>query len=179
MTLDRQRLATENTKLAFWCVMKMVPYNTGQRSDLSEWEGEALIALTKAALHYNPTHSASFSTYAVTAIRRRLWTAIQRHNKRRALEVNLTAQEGAEGEGASLDQLGAPNADAERIDANDQLADLLRRAKLTVRQRQVLYLHYYKDETPTTIAKRWRLSVERVRQIRAEALHQLRLVAAT
>ena len=130
---------------------------------------EGRIALWQAILHFDPQRGVAFSTYAWAAISRRLWQAAARAARPQGLLPLPEPPDPAE------------QACAAWLREQVQLALHGALACLPLRLRQVLVEHYGLLGQPprslADIARQWRLTRERVRQLRNEALALLRLPA--
>ena len=138
------------------------------RSDLAYAElGQ--IALWQAIMHYDVGRGLAFSTYAVPTIRHRLWRLVREAQRRQGYGVLAAGDDPAE--------LAAQVWQRQAVRA--VLGELL--AYLPERSYHVIVSAYGLDgETPLSLAEIGRLlglSRERVRQIRNDALAQLRLPA--
>jgi RNA polymerase sigma factor (sigma-70 family) len=140
-------------------------------SDLSYGEllHEGHIALWQAILRYDATRGLAFSTYAVPAIRHRLWAAVARAQRPQGYQPLTAAPEPAE--------LAAQAWQRQAVRA--ALRESL--AYLPERSYHVIVAAYGLDGQPplslAAIGRLYGLSRERVRQIRNDALVVLRLPA--
>jgi len=130
---------------------------------------EGLIALWQAILHFDPHRGYTFSTYAGTAIARRIWLAVARMSRPQGFLPPPDAPDPAEQ--ATLDGWQTHLRTALRL----VLACLPRRM-------QYLLVAYYgldghPPQTLAAIGRHLALTGERARQLRNEALHLLRLPA--
>jgi RNA polymerase sigma factor (sigma-70 family) len=141
------------------------------RSDLAyaELVHEGQIALWQAIMHYDPGRGVAFSSYAVPAIRHRLWRLVQEAERPQGYGVLAAAADPAE--------LAAQAWQRRAVRA--ALRELL--AYLPERSYHVIVSSYGLDgEAPLSLAAIGRLnglSRERVRQLRNDALALLRLPA--
>jgi RNA polymerase sigma factor (sigma-70 family) len=141
------------------------------RSDLAyaELVHEGQIALWQAIMHYDPGRGVAFSTYAVPAIRHRLWRLVREAERPQGYGVLAAAADPAE--------LAAQVWQRQAVRA--ALGELL--AYLPERSYHVIVSSYGLDgEAPLSLAAIGRLnglSRERVRQLRNDALALLRLPA--
>jgi RNA polymerase sigma factor (sigma-70 family) len=141
------------------------------RSDLpyAELVHEGQIALWQAIMHYDPGRGVAFSSYAVPAIRHRLWGLVREAQRPQGHGVAAAADDPLE--------LAAQVWQRQAVRA--ALKELL--AYLPERSYHVIVSAYGLDgEAPLSMAEIGRLlglSRERVRQIRNDALAQLRLPA--
>jgi RNA polymerase sigma factor (sigma-70 family) len=141
------------------------------RSDLAyaELVHEGQIALWQAIMHYDAGCGIAFSTYAVPTIRHRLWRLVREAQRPQGYGVLAAGDDPAE--------LAAQAWQRQAVRA--VLKELL--AYLPERSYHVIVSAYGLDgETPLSLAEIGRLlglSRERVRQIRNDALAQLRLPA--
>ncbi len=139
------------------------------RSDLSydELFHEGQIALWQAILHYDPTRHIRFSTYAVPAIRHRLWGIVALAQRPQGSQVARTAVDPAE----------AAEATWQRQAVRAALAEML--AELPDKRYHVIVAAYGLDGQPplslAAIGRLYGVSRERVRQWRNDALVLLRL----
>ena len=141
------------------------------RSDLAyaELVHEGQIALWQAIMHYDAGRGVAFSSYAVPAIRHRLWRLVQEAERPQGYGVLAAAADPAE--------LAAQVWQRQAVRA--ALGELL--AYLPERSYHVIVSSYGLDgEAPLSLAAIGRLnglSRERVRQLRNDALALLRLPA--
>jgi len=141
------------------------------RSDLAyaELVHEGQIALWQAIMHYDPGRGVAFSTYAVPAIRHRLWRLVREAERPQGYGVLAAAVDPAE--------LAAQVWQRQAVRA--ALGELL--AYLPERSYHVIVSSYGLDgEAPLSLAaigQLYGLSRERVRQLRNDALALLRLPA--
>jgi RNA polymerase sigma factor (sigma-70 family) len=141
------------------------------RSDLAyaELVHEGQIALWQAIMHYDPGRGVAFSTYAVPAIRHRLWRLVREAERPQGYGVLAAAADPAE--------LAAQVWQRQAVRA--ALGELL--AYLPERSYHVIVSSYGLDgEAPLSLAaigQLYGLSRERVRQMRNDALALLRLPA--
>ena len=141
------------------------------RSDLAyaELVHEGQIGLWQAIMHYDPGRGVAFSTYAVPAIRHRLWRLVREAERPQGYGVLAAAADPAE--------LAAQVWQRQAVRA--ALGELL--AYLPERSYHVIVSSYGLDgEAPLSLAaigQLYGLSRERVRQMRNDALALLRLPA--
>jgi RNA polymerase sigma factor (sigma-70 family) len=141
------------------------------RSDLAydELFHEGQIALWQAILHYDPTRRIRFSTYAVPAIRHRLWDAVARAHRPHGYPAAPRVADPAEAAAAAW----------QRHAVRAALVELL--AGLPEKQYHVIVAAYGLDGQPplslAAIGRLYGVSRERVRQWRNDALVLLRLPA--
>jgi len=141
------------------------------RSDLAydELFHEGQIALWQAILHYDPTRHIRFSTYAVPAIRHRLWRAVAVAQRPQGYQLAPSSVDPAEAAAAAWQQRAVRAA----------LAELL--AVLPAKRYHVIVAAYGLDGQPplslAAIGRLYRVSRECVRQWRNDALALLRLPA--
>jgi RNA polymerase sigma factor (sigma-70 family) len=130
---------------------------------------EGLIALWQAILHFDPHRGYTFSTYAGTAIARRIWGAVARMSRPQGF----------------LSPPAVPDPAEEAVQAGWQtlLRAALRQAlaRLPERMQYLLVASYgLEGQSPQTLAAMGRhlgVTGERARQLRNEALQLLRLPA--
>lgn len=132
---------------------------------------EGRLGLWQAVLHFDPGRGVAFSTYAWVAIERRVWRAVARSRDRPV-----------GGEGVALVE---PEAAAEAAWQRERVQVALREAlrHLPERLRRVVVVAYgLHGQAPRSLAavgREYRVSRERVRQWRNEALVMLRLPAVS
>jgi RNA polymerase sigma factor (sigma-70 family) len=157
-----EALIYENSGLAWTMIARQLSGNA-EYADLHQ---EALLGLWRAILYFDTSRGIRFSTFACIAIFRGVRQAVQHSWKAEGwLEANRA--------GDSLELL-LREWQAEQI--HQALGEEL--DALPERCRQVIDLHYgLTGEEPQTLAKigrAWKLSRERIRQLKEEALAQLR-----
>jgi RNA polymerase sigma factor (sigma-70 family) len=157
-----EALLYENSGLAWTMIARQLSGNA-EYADLHQ---EALLGLWRAILYFDTSRGIRFSTFACIAIFRGVRQAVQHSWKAEGwLEANRA--------GDSLELL-LREWQAEQI--HQALGEEL--DALPERCRQVIDLHYgLTGEEPQTLAKigrAWKLSRERIRQLKEEALAQLR-----
>jgi RNA polymerase sigma factor (sigma-70 family) len=157
-----EALLYENSGLAWMMIARQLSGNA-EYADLHQ---EALLGLWRAILYFDTSRGIRFSTFACIAIFRGVRQAVQRSWKAEGwLEANRA--------GDSLELL-LREWQAEQI--HQALGEELE--ALPERRRRVIELHYgLTGEEPQTLAKigrAWKLSRERIRQLKEEALAQLR-----
>ena len=157
-----EALLYENSGLAWMMIARQLPGNA-EYADLYQ---EARLGLWRAILYFDASRGVRFSTFACIAIWRGVRQAVQRSWK---AEGWLEAKRA----GDSLELL-LRVWEAEQI--HQTLGEEL--DALPERCRRVIELHYgLNGEEPQTLAKigrAWKLSRERIRQLKEEALAQLR-----
>lgn len=130
---------------------------------------EGQIALWQAILHYDPARQVAFSTYAVSAIRHRLWSAVARAQRPQGWLAPTTP----------VDPAACAEMAWQRHAVRTALAELL--AVLPDQRYHVLVAAYGLDGQPplslAAIGRLYGVSRERVRQWRNDALVLLRLPA--
>jgi len=155
-------LLYENSGLIWMMIARQLPGNA-EYADLYQ---EARLGLWRAILYFDASRGVRFSTFACIAIWRGVRQAVQRSWK---AEGWLEAKRA----GDSLELL-LRVWEAEQI--HQTLGEEL--DALPERCRRVIELHYgLNGEEPQTLAKiglAWKLSRERIRQLKEEALAQLR-----
>ena len=157
-----EALMCENSGLAWTMISRQLPGNA-EYADLYQ---EARLGLWRAILYFDASRGVRFSTFACIAIWRGVRQAVQRSWK---AEGWLEAKRA----GDSLELLL-------RVWQAEQIHQALGEEldALPERCRLVIELHYgLNGEEPQTLAKigrAWKLSRERIRQLKEEALAQLR-----
>ena len=130
---------------------------------------EGHIALWQAIRHYEPGRGVAFSTYAVPAIRHRLWAVVAQAQR----------PQGAQALPAAADPAAAAAQAWQRQAVRAALQELL--ACLPERSYHIIVAAYGLDGQPplslAALGRLYGLSRERVRQIRNDALVLLRLPA--
>ena len=130
---------------------------------------EGLIALWQAILHFDPQRGYTFSTYAGTAIARRIWRAVARMSRPQGFLAPPESPDPAE--------------QATQEGWSTLLRATLRQvlARLPGRMQYLLVAYYGLDGQPpqtlTAMGRHLGVTGERARQLRNEALQRLRLPA--
>ena len=132
----------------------------------ADLEQEGRMGLWRAIMRYDPTRGWTFSTYAWVAIERQIWQAVTRWEKKTGVYT--------------LPEVPNPLRLAERRLEVGQRNHVLREIvqRLTPRLRLVIWAAYGLDgegaRSLAAIGRELGISRERVRQLRNEALRQLR-----
>jgi len=139
----------------------------GERAAFADLVQEGSIALWRAILGFDPERGLAFSTYAWRAIERAVWGAIKQ-------------AEGAEGwsEWVRGEELALALVEAEgRREQREALLQLV--GQLPERQAGIVSALYGLEsgqgQTLAAVGKQYGVTLERIRQIRNDALLQLRL----
>ena len=160
-----ERLLHQHAGLVHWVIRRDC------HSDLpyTELLHEGQIALWQAIRHYDPARGVAFSTYAVPAIRHRVWAVVAQAQRPQGYQA-LTA---------APDPATAAAQAWQRQAVRAALQELL--ACLPERSYHIMVAAYGLDGQPplslAAIGRLYGLSRERVRQIRNDALVLLRLPA--
>jgi RNA polymerase sigma factor (sigma-70 family) len=160
-----ERLLRQHAGLVHWVIRcdccSDLPYG--------ELLHEGQIALWQAIVHYDAARGVAFSTYAVPAIRHRLWDVVARAQR----------PQGHVRQAAAADPAALAAQAWQRQAVRAALRELL--ACLPARSYHVIVAAYGLDGQPplslAAIGRLYGLSRERVRQIRNDALVLLRLPA--
>lgn len=157
-----EALLYENSGLTWTMIGRQLSGN----AEYADLQQEAMLGLWRAILYFDPSRGIRFSTFACIAIFRGVRQAVQRSWKAEGwLEANRA--------GDSLEML-LREWQTEQI--HQALGEELE--ELPERSRRVIEMHYgLTGEEPQTLAKigrAWKLSRERIRQLKEEALAQLR-----
>lgn len=166
MVADNFALVKHMSKLRFWG-----PQNEAIREDL---ESEGVLGLMDATRYYKPAIG-PFSTYACTAIYRRMMRCREKLVRHKAISLNV---EGAT-EGTLLHTLACnkpqPWEAMQGVDLRRSVMMAIQ--SLDERSREIL-CRRSEGETLDEIGATYDLSKERVRQIQDKALRQLKTVLA-
>lgn len=160
-----ERLLHQHAGLVHWVIRRDCS------SDLPYGEllQEGQIALWHAIRHYDPGRGVAFSTYAVAAIRHRLWDVVARAQRPQGHQELVTA----------ADPAAVAAAAWQRQAVRAALQEVL--AYLPDRSYHIIVAAYGLDGRPplslAAIGRRYGLSRERIRQLRNDALVVLRLPA--
>lgn len=164
MVADNFALVKHMSKLKFWG-----PQNEAIREDL---ESEGVLGLMDATRYYKPTLG-RFSTYACTAIYRRMIRCREKLVRRQAVSLNAEGKT----EGTLLHTLACnkpqPWESMQGMDLKRSV--MMAMQSLDERSREILHRRS-EGETLDEIGATYDLSKERVRQIRDKALRQLKTV---
>lgn len=159
------RLLRRHQGLVHWVIRR----TCGGPLPYEELLHEGQIALWQAILHYDPDRHVAFSTYAVTAIRHRLWSAVASAQRPQGRLPLVTPPDPAE----------LAESAWQRRAIRSALAELL--AALPEKRYHVIVAAYGLDGQPAlslaAIGRLYGVSRERVRQWRNDALVLLRLPA--
>ena len=160
-----ERLLRQHARLVHWVIRR----DCGSDLPYGELLHEGQIALWQAIRHYDAARGVAFSTYAVPAIRHRLWDAVARAQQPQGYRALTAAPDPAE---AAVQAW-------QRQAVRAALRELL--ACLPERSYHVIVAAYGLDGQPplslAAIGRLYGLSRERIRQIRNDALVVLRLPA--
>jgi RNA polymerase sigma factor (sigma-70 family) len=160
-----ERLLRQHTGLVHWVIRR----NCGGDLPYGELLHEGQIALWQAIRHYDPQRGVAFSTYAVPAIRHRLWDVVARAQHPQGYQ--------------ELAAPASPAAVAAQAWQHQAVRAALREALAYLPERtyHVMVAAYGLDGQPplslAAIGRLYGLSRERIRQIRNDALVVLRLPA--
>jgi RNA polymerase sigma factor (sigma-70 family) len=158
-------LLARHARLIPWIVRRQW---AGQ-ADYADLIQEGWIGLWQAILHFDADRGYSFSTYAGRVIRNRVWKAVKQAER---VEAGLEAQRAG-------DSLVVILANWQQEQLRQVLQDEL--SALPERLRQVIELAFGLDGRPPStlaaIGRQQGVTLERVRQIRNQALELLRLPA--
>jgi RNA polymerase sigma factor (sigma-70 family) len=160
-----ERLLRQHAGLVHW----VIRHDCGSDLPYGELLHEGQIALWHAIRHYDPARGAAFSTYAVPAIRHRLWDVVARAQRPQGYQELAAAADPA--------VVAAHAWQRQAVRAALQAA----LAYLPARTYHVIVAAYGLDGQPplslAAIGRLYGLSRERIRQIRNDALVVLRLPA--
>ena len=160
-----EQLLRQHARLVHWVIRR----DCGSDLPYGELLHEGQIALWQAIRHYDAVRGVAFSTYAVPAIRHRLWDAVARAQRPQGYRALTAAPDPAE---AAVQAW-------QRQAVRAALRELL--ACLPERSYHVIVAAYGLDGQPplslAAIGRLYGLSRERIRQIRNDALVLLRLPA--
>jgi len=160
-----EQLLRQHARLVHWVIRR----DCGSDLPYGELLHEGQIALWQAIRHYDAARGVAFSTYAVPAIRHRLWDAVARAQQPQGYRALTAAPDPAE---AAVQAW-------QRQAVRAALRELL--ACLPERSYHVIVAAYGLDGQPplslAAIGRLYGLSRERIRQIRNDALVVLRLPA--
>ncbi len=182
VTPEWEKLVTENTALAHWCVEKYAPSKGAE--DKEQWAAEALFALTRAARGYDPTYRqkngqpVTFGTYAVRSILRQFQYVqeVAQRNASHLKEQPLSGEYG--GDDWTSEGLATEDTGADQFDAKADVRLLIRKAHLTAIQSKVVWLRHRKDMTFRQIGAEIGRSGETAKTHYYIALERMRFVAA-
>ncbi|WHH60412.1 sigma-70 family RNA polymerase sigma factor [Petroclostridium sp. X23] len=136
---------------------------------------ESYIALVKAVKHYNPARNIKFISYYTTALKRHLW----RYVKVTRLNADSLDEDLPDRDNLTLvDTLEDESLMAhEEAAALEELKEAIEEAleKLPSREEQIIRNYYYAGDATRDIAEAFKISTERVHQIRRAGLSRLRM----
>jgi RNA polymerase sigma factor (sigma-70 family) len=160
-----ERLLRQHAGLVHWVIRR----TGGGDLPYGELLHEGQIALWQALRRYDPTRGLAFATYAVPAIRHRLWATV----------AQAQCPQGYQALPAAPDPAAAAAQAWQRQAVRAALQELL--ACLPERSYHIIVAAYGLDGQPplslAAIGRLYGLSRERIRQIRNDALVLLRLPA--
>jgi len=160
-----ERLLRQHAGLVHW----VIRHDCGSALPYGELLHEGQIAVWQAILHYDPGRGVAFATYAVPAIRHRLWTMVAQAQRPQGYVLLAAAADPAELAAQAWQRQAVQSAVRELL------------AWLPARSAHIIVAAYGLDgQPPLSLAAlgRWYgISRERVRQIRNDALVLLRLPA--
>lgn len=178
----RRELCERNVRLAFWVIQRH--FRSVPQYLREEMESEALEAMVRAALRFDPTAGVRFSTYATTCVWRAVsgWLSdrLSRESRARHPDAETGPYRLAGWEavpGAAWDQF----AGRAEPDEPQGVAALLDAAGLSPGERRALCLYYgvcgEQEHTLGTAGKAMGVSNERVRQLCRSAEAKVRAAA--
>lgn len=170
LTGDRQDLVVANLGLAHWCVRRFVPWLAVHGPDYEDATGAAFLGLVKAAHRFDPGGEAAFTTFAVRACWWQI-TAWRRDHSSRS--IGGDARPRPEKPGAPVREALAAGV-AERGIGVDPVAVRAAVEKLPPRLREAVRLLFWENLTLREAGARLGVCAERARQLRAQAVEQLR-----
>jgi RNA polymerase sigma factor (sigma-70 family) len=132
--------------------------------DANEFEAEALHALCRAALAFDPNRGIKFVTYAWRTIQWRLWQWCERQKRR----LPMAPQEDAE----HAYEIPDRRPSAETIIEHRELMEIVR-STLTRRERVMLLAVHFDGLTLREIGVKVGLSYEKVRRMNIESCRKL------
>lgn len=168
MTLEeRQQMAVDNIKLAYCWAERFRRTNPG--FDRDNLRGDAVVALWRAALAFNPSLGHKFSKIANAYILNDLrWCVSRGHAmKRRATFAEMSPNDII----APTDWVDTE----ESVDSDDFINHML--AKLPSEKQQIIVRRVVYGEDQKVVAKTLGISPQRVSQIWSEAMARLREAA--
>lgn len=141
----------------------------GERTAFADLVQEGNIALWRAILGFDPGRGTAFSSYAWRAIERAVWGAVKRGERQEGWCYHASGEELA----VALAEAEEVNAQREALlDAVDQLP-----ARQGAIVRALYGLENGHPQTLAAVGQGYGLTRERIRQVRNDALVQLRLPA--
>lgn len=165
MTKEQYELVTKNMRLATYIVntFKNVPY------ERDELDSAAYLGLTKAALSYDPSKGAAFSTWASYSVRMEILMYMKRNRKHIENTINMGGLLDTED-----DLLEFAYSKENTRDKYNELGEFISLANLTDLEKQILYHNYVEGYKVSHIALMLNISLPYVSKIKNKALGKLR-----
>lgn len=194
-TREQDELILANLKLARFCARK-VSRTIGAEIELAELESEAFLALVIVAGGFKPGLGFKFTTYACQSIIHKLWRFMDEWREltlthREAIKADLTAKVrkvsldlplATDGKGITLGESLPDNRHdvldwMERVSMRMQIADLMKRARLTAMETEYMRRVYLDGTNPISIAAERGTTVKAVYVSLKTAFNKLTKVA--
>jgi len=196
-TAEQDDLILANLKLARFCARK-VSRVVGHEIELAELESEAFLALVIVAGGFKSELGFKFTTYACQSIIRKLWRFMDEWREltlthREAIKAELAAKVRkvsldlplvSDGKGITLGESLPDNRHdvldwMERVSMRMQIADLMKRARLTAMETEYMRRVYLDGTNPMSIATERGTTVKAVYVSLKTAFNKLTKVAQT
>lgn len=143
---------------------------------LDDLKQEAYFGLLQAVRGFDPSRGILFVSYLKTAVKRHLWRYMRYSSMNAVLCLDMPVY--ADNDTTLLEQL------QDDIDVEDEALTAIEAAEinkaaqyalnlLSEREQHIIECHYLKGQTLTAIAERLNISIERVRQLKSNALRVL------
>lgn len=185
ITEDWQKLAESSKPLPYWVIDTYFPYvRRLSIEDQREWEAEGLLALTVAARRYAPDSGFAFSTFATTCIQnhfRGYWRSMHTLSRGSGAAVasslsNLRPESSEEYATAHNSALVVSSGVSD-FEVRSDVKTLLKKAKLTVVERRILYWRFWKEATLEVVATKLAITKEWVRMLQLGAMAKVQRAA--
>lgn len=164
--MDREKLITDNLKLVYYVVGKIL--NNHSYLEYEDLIAEGYVALCKAANNYKQHDKTKFSTFAICVIKNHLINYLKLNTKHSLKEIDHNEEH--------LIRISDSLPLSDEKLYHKEIKSILQQVfkKLTPEQKKVIVMSFYHNKSLRDIAKCLKKSHEKIRQIQKEAMAVMR-----